>query len=45
MFSKLQSFQVVINEGEVAETGTHEELIEHEAGVYRALYNAQFQKM
>ena len=36
---------VVINEGEVAEIGNHEELMQYEAGVYRALYNAQFQKV
>ena len=36
---------VVINEGEIAETGTHDELMQHENGVYRALYNAQFQKV
>lgn len=36
---------VVINEGEIAETGTHDELMTLESGFYKALYNAQFQKM
>ncbi|MBR5999711.1 MAG: ATP-binding cassette domain-containing protein, partial [Oxalobacter sp.] len=35
---------VVINEGEIVETGTHDELMAIENGVYRALYNTQFQK-
>ncbi len=35
---------VVINEGEIAEIGSHDELIVKEGGFYRALYNAQFQK-
>ncbi len=34
---------VVINEGEVVEIGNHEELMQKENGVYRALYDAQFQ--
>lgn len=33
---------VVINDGEVVETGTHEELLKIEDGAYKALYNAQF---
>lgn len=33
---------VVINEGEIMETGSHEELMDIEDGVYKALYNAQF---
>lgn len=33
---------VVINDGEIIETGTHEQLLEIEDGAYRALYNAQF---
>ena len=33
---------VVINEGEIMETGSHEELMNIENGVYKALYNAQF---
>lgn len=33
---------VVINDGEVIETGTHEELLQEENGAYKALYNAQF---
>lgn len=33
---------VVLNNGEVAETGTHEELMRKENGAYRILYNAQF---
>ncbi len=35
---------VVVNEGEIVETGTHDELMTIESGVYRALYNTQFQK-
>ncbi len=35
---------VVINEGEIVETGTHHELMQIDSGVYRALYNTQFQK-
>ncbi len=35
---------VVVNEGEIVETGTHDELMAIENGVYRALYNTQFQK-
>ena len=33
---------VVINDGEIFETGTHEELLQEENGAYKALYNAQF---
>ena len=33
---------VVINEGEIMEIGSHEELMAVENGVYKALYNAQF---
>ena len=33
---------VVMNDGEIVETGTHEELLAKENGAYRALYNAQF---
>lgn len=33
---------VVINDGEIIETGTHEELLAEEDGAYKALYNAQF---
>lgn len=35
---------VVVNEGKIVETGTHDELMAIESGVYRALYNTQFQK-
>lgn len=35
---------VVINEGEIVETGTHDELMAIDSGVYKALYNTQFQK-
>ncbi len=35
---------VVINEGKIAETGTHDELMAIENGTYKALYNTQFQK-
>ena len=33
---------VVINDGEIIETGTHEELLQEENGAYKALDNAQF---
>jgi len=33
---------VVINEGRIAESGTHEELLASGNGAYRTLYNAQF---
>jgi len=33
---------IVVNEGEIVENGTHEELINIENGVYRRLYNMQF---
>lgn len=33
---------VVLNEGEIVEEGTHEQLLKLENGAYRALYNAQF---
>lgn len=33
---------VVINEGQIAETGTHDELLAKGNGAYKALYNAQF---
>lgn len=33
---------VVINEGELVESGTHEELLSIEKGYYRTLYNTQF---
>ncbi len=35
---------VVINQGEVAEMGTHEELLNIENGAYKALYEMQFKK-
>lgn len=35
---------VVINQGEVAETGTHEELLQIENGAYKTLYDMQFKK-
>ena len=35
---------VVINHGEVVESGTHEELVSIENGAYRALYDMQFKK-
>ena len=34
----------VINEGELVELGTHNELINIENGHYRALYEMQFKK-
>ncbi len=33
---------VVINDGEIIEEGTHQELLEKENGAYKALYTAQF---
>lgn len=35
---------IVVNDGEIVEQGTHEQLLELEDGAYRALYNAQFKK-
>lgn len=35
---------VVINQGEIAEMGTHEELLRIENGAYKALYEMQFKK-
>ena len=33
---------LVINQGEIAESGSHDELVTIEGGAYRALYDAQF---
>ena len=33
---------VVINDGRIVESGSHEELLQKEKGAYKALYNAQF---
>lgn len=33
---------VVVNDGEIIESGTHEELLKKSGGAYAALYNAQF---
>lgn len=35
---------VVINQGEIVEKGTHDELLQIEQGAYRALYEMQFKK-
>ena len=35
---------VVINQGEIVESGTHEELLKIENGVYKTLYEMQFKK-
>ncbi len=35
---------VVLNNGEIVETGTHNELLSIENGVYNSLYNAQFKQ-
>lgn len=35
---------VVINQGEIVEEGTHEELLQVENGAYKALYDMQFKK-
>lgn len=34
----------VINQGEIVEKGTHEELLSHENGAYKTLYDMQFKK-
>lgn len=36
---------IVINDGEVVESGTHEELLKKTNGAYTALYNAQFKNV
>ena len=33
---------IVVNDGQVIESGTHEELLKNPNGAYTALYNAQF---
>ena len=33
---------VVVNQGEIVEAGTHEELLQHECGAYKTLYDMQF---
>ncbi len=33
---------VVINDGQIVESGSHQELLQKENGAYKALYNAQF---
>lgn len=35
---------VVINQGEIVEMGTHEQLLQIEAGAYKSLYEMQFKK-
>lgn len=35
---------VVVNDGEIIEQGSHEQLLQKENGAYRSLYNAQFKK-
>ncbi len=35
---------VVINQGEIIEEGTHEQLLQIENGAYKALYDMQFKK-
>lgn len=35
---------IVINEGRIVESGTHEQLMKEGSGAYKALYNAQFKK-
>ncbi len=36
---------VVINEGRLVESGTHDELLRHESGAYKHLYDMQFSKV
>ena len=33
---------VVVNDGQIVETGTHEELLATECGAYKTLYEMQF---
>ena len=33
---------VVVNQGEIVESGTHDELMQNECGAYRTLYDMQF---
>ena len=33
---------VVVNQGEIVESGTHDELMQHECGAYKTLYDMQF---
>ncbi|MGN0912634.1 MAG: ATP-binding cassette domain-containing protein, partial [Alphaproteobacteria bacterium] len=33
---------MVVNDGQIVERGTHDELLKIENGAYKALYNAQF---
>ena len=35
---------VVVNDGQIVEEGTHDELLEIDNGAYKALYTAQFKK-
>ena len=35
---------LVVNDGEIVEKGSHDELLQIEDGAYRSLYNAQFKK-
>ena len=35
---------VVINQGEIVEQGTHQELLNFENGAYKSLYEMQFKK-
>lgn len=35
---------VVINDGQIVETGTHKELMRNECGAYKSLYDMQFKK-
>ena len=35
---------IVMNDGQIVETGTHDELLSIENGAYKTLYNAQFKR-
>ena len=35
---------VVINQGEIVEVGSHDDLVQIENGAYKALYDMQFKK-
>ena len=43
-YEALKSINLEINEGELVELGSHEELVQIENGQYRHLYEMQFKK-
>jgi ABC-type multidrug transport system fused ATPase/permease subunit len=42
--TKIKNKIVVITQGEIAEIGTHEELLQIEDGAYKTLYNMRLKK-